>query len=70
MDKIVDVLKELLGDGVGKILAIIIIPILPIFALFGNFHAIGNYWLDLLIAFGITGTFALIVWIAIRGKKY
>lgn len=68
MDKIIDVLKELLDNGISKILAILIIPILPIIALLVNFNATGNYWLDLLIAFGITGTFILIIWITIKNK--
>ena len=68
MDKIIEVLKELLDNGISKILAILIIPILPVIALLGNFNATGNYWLDLLIAFGITGTFILIIWITIKNK--
>ena len=68
MDRIIEVLKELLDNGISKILGILIIPILPIIALLGNFNATGNYWLDLLIAFGITGTFILIIWITIKNK--
>ena len=59
MDKIVEKLKELLDNCVQKLLALIVIPVLPLLALYGKFNATGNYWWDSLIVFGITGLFYL-----------
>jgi len=66
MEKVAELIKELLENGLSKILAIIVIPILPILALFGNFNATGNYFLDLLIALGITGSFVFLIWLKVK----
>lgn len=69
MDKFIDLIKEIFDNGIQKLLAVVFIPVLPIFALFGEFNATGNYWWDLVIAFGITGVFVLVIWIIVKNKN-
>jgi hypothetical protein len=61
-------MKEEIGKLIAKFLTPVVALFLPVYAIGGRFHATGNYWLDLLIAFGSSGILWLLVWLMFRKR--